>query len=88
MKSAIYKLSHNICDVDTEFYRDKDGKKVSKEDADLMTSFEYLLQYLYSITGYVNLRLYKNLHLENLIDEFDLIITHIKSIKRSPILHS
>ena len=86
--STIYNLSHNISDINSEFFRDIDGHKVTKEKANLEISFKYLLEYFYGITGYINVSLYNNLHLENVIDEIDLIINHIKSVKRSPILHS
>jgi hypothetical protein len=88
VNNNVYNLSNEISDIKTEFYRDVEGNRVSKDDAELHTSFDYLLQYLYSITGYVEGPLYKNLHIENVIDDFDLIINHIKSIKRSPILHN
>lgn len=88
IQSNIYNLSNDINDIDTEFYRDINGDKIKKENANLIKSFDYLLQYFYSITCYSNSVLYEKLHLENVIDEIDLFINHIKTIKRSPILHS
>lgn len=88
IESNIYNLSNDIVDIDTEFYRDVNGDKIEKENANLIKSFDYLIQYFHSITCYTNTVLYENLHLENVIDEVDIIINHIKTIKRSPILHS